>query len=135
MNNQPVNDRPVVTTPPSGSDVDELAHEPAVRPVPGLHGADRWDVNPLTGVDDTTGRVISDVFAGVRPSSWLVRLLASYMATDKLGRQRMCVIIAALEEQQHNFAERLIHDLNLEAQLARAGTRSSRLTLPAPTRT
>ena len=121
VNNQPVNDRLVVTTPPSGSDVDELAHEPAVRPVPGLHGADRWDVNPLTGVDDTTGRVISDVFAGGRPSSWLVRLLASYMATDKLGRQRMCVIIAALEEQQHNFAERLIHDLNLEAQPGKSG--------------
>ena len=121
VNNQPVNDRLVVTTPPSGSDVDELAHEPAVRPVPGLHGADHWDVNPLTGVDDTTGRVISDVFAGGRPSSWLVRLLASYMATDKLGRQRMCVIIAALEEQQHNFAERLIHDLNLEAQPGKSG--------------
>ena len=121
VNNQPVNDRPVVTTPPSGSDVDELAHEPAVRPVPGLHGADRWDVNPLTGVDSATGRVISDVFAGGRPSSWLVRLLASYMATDKLGRQRMCVIIAALEERQHNFAERLIHDLNLEAQPGKSG--------------
>ena len=121
VNNQPVNDQPVVTTPPSGSDVDELAHEPAVRPVPGLHGADRWDVNPLTGVDSATGRVISDVFAGGRPSSWLVRLLASYMATDKLGRQRMCVIIAALEERQHNFAERLIHDLNLEAQPGKSG--------------
>ena len=122
VNNQPVNDQPVVTTPPSGSDVDELAHEPAVRPLPGLcYGADRWDVNPLTGVDSATGRVISDAFAGGVPSSWLVRLLASYMATDKLCRQRMCVIIAALEEQQHNFAERLIHDLNLEAQPGKSG--------------
>ena len=122
VNDQPVNDQPVVTTPPSGSDVDELAHEPAVRPLPGLcYGADRWDVNPLTGVDGATGRVISDVFAGGVPSSWLVRLLASYMATDKLCRQRMCVIIAALEEQNHNFAERLIHDLNLEAQPGKSG--------------
>ena len=76
---------------------------------------------PSPAWTSATGRVISDVFAGGRPSSWLVRLLASYMATDKLGRQRMCVIIAALEEQQHNFAERLIHDLNLEAQPSKSG--------------
>ena len=97
------------------SDVDETAYEPAVRPLPGLHGADRWDVNPLTGVEETTGRVISDVFAGGRPTSWLVRLLASYMAVDKLGRQRVCVVVAALEEKQYSFAERLVHDLHLES--------------------
>jgi hypothetical protein len=97
------------------SDVDETAYEPAVRPLPGLHGADRWDVNPLTGVEETTGRVISDVFAGGRPTSWLVRLLASYMAVDKLGRQRVCVVVAALEEKQYSLAERLVHDLHLES--------------------
>lgn len=97
------------------SDVDETAYEPAVRPLPGLHGADRWDVNPLTGVEETTGQVISDVFAGGRPTSWLVRLLASYMAVDKLGRQRVCVVVAALEEKQYSLAERLVHDLHLES--------------------
>ena len=51
----------------------------------------------------------------VRPLPGLVRLLAAYMAVDKLGRQRVCVVVAALEEKQYSLAERLVHDLHLES--------------------
>jgi hypothetical protein len=75
-------------------------------------GARSTPSNPPTAAASFAEPPISDVFVGGRPTSWILRLLASHMTRDTLTRQRFAVCLAALEEKNYDFAERVVHDLS-----------------------
>ena len=71
------------------------------------------DVSPA--VATTSRRVTfheaSEVFRGGSSTTWMIRLLASWMApTDAATRDRHVAALAALEEKKYDFAERLVLD-------------------------
>ena len=53
----------------------------------------------------------SEVFRGGSSTTWMIRLLASWMSpTDASTRDRHVAALAALEEKKYDFAERLVLD-------------------------
>ena len=71
------------------------------------------DVSPA--VATTSRRVTfpeaSEVFRGGSSTTWMIRLLASWMSpTDAATRHRHVAALAALEEKKYDFAERLVLD-------------------------
>ena len=74
------------------------------------------DVSRRSPAVATTSRRVtfpeaSEVFRGGSSTTWMIRLLASWMSpTDAATRDRHVAALAALEEKKYDFAERLVLD-------------------------
>ena len=71
------------------------------------------DVSPAVATTSRrmTFHEASEVFRGGSSTTWMIRLLASWMSpTDAATRDRHVAALAALEEKKYDFAERLVLD-------------------------
>lgn len=53
---------------------------------------------------------LSRVFKGGSPTTWMLRLLAAFMSRDAVQRERLAICLAAIEEKNFRFAERVLRD-------------------------
>jgi hypothetical protein len=84
---------------------------PRVAVVAAVAGAGRAAPAGVTASQRVKYPEASEVFRGGSSTTWMIRLLASWMSpTDAATRDRHVAALAALEEKKYDFAERLVLD-------------------------